>query len=111
MENMGDIDFEKLFNERKRSSMKATPYVLFFLHKGKEFALRESTKIGGQKPKVSDFIMVLQHEWSILSDENKTIYLNAAIRLGYTERESFIDKNGLRDKIRNKINSNFFNFF
>lgn len=108
---MEGVDLQKIFNERKRSTMKATPYTLFFLHRGKEFALRESAKIGNKRPKPSDFILVLQYEWNILSNENKEFYLDAAMKMGYEEREKFIDQNKLSEKVLERFKNNRFNFF
>lgn len=108
---MESVDLETIFLQRKRSSMKPTPYILFFLHKGKEFALREAAKLGNKRPKPSDFIMTLQEEWSILTPEEKEIYLNTAIKMGYEEKELFIDQNKIREKVTHKIKNNSFKFF
>lgn len=101
-------EIKKLFYERKRSTMEPTPYVLFFLHKGKEFALRESAQLGNIRPKPSDFIITLQDEWARLSDNEKGFYLLIAMELGYDKTESFIERNKLREKVKKRFDKKIF---
>lgn len=101
-------ELKKIFEERKRKSMEPTPYVLFFLHKGKEFALREAQALGNRRPKPSDFIITLQQEWARLSEDEKGFYLLVAMEMGYEKTETFIERNKLKEKVRNKFSKNDF---
>ncbi len=112
MSNISKDELKKLFNERKRLTMEPTPYVLFFLHRGKEFALRESAKLGNRRPKPSDFIITLQQEWAKLTEDEKGFYLLVAMEMGYEKTETFIERNKLREKMKKRIKNDFFlNFF
>lgn len=92
----------ELFNERKRSTMKATPFSLFFLHKGKSLtkALFEEIR---RKPQVNELIKRIKHEWKILPDSDKIIYLKAAIELGFEAKKLFVDNTQMRKKIEDRI--------
>lgn len=94
----------KTFNERKRPTMKATPFSLFFLDKGKDITRNLYQEIKG-KPNPKDLLERIKYEWKILSENQRMIYIETAIKLGFQPKELFSNNPEIRGKIENKINT------
>lgn len=88
---MSDIIQEliDLYNNRKRISMKPSPLSLFFLKEGNKIAKIVSDETGGGKPDYKTTFLRIKYEWSILYDDEKLVYIETAVKLGFKPKEAF----------------------
>lgn len=89
-----------LYNNRKRSSMKPSPVSLFFLKEGANIA--RSLSIDGVKPEYKTVFLKIKHEWSVLDQEDKEIYIETSKRLEFNHKDNF---NKLKEKKMDEIKS------
>lgn len=101
-----------LYNNRKRQSMKPSPYALFFLHKGKEILLKINSETGS-RPTVKDSMKRIYYEWTRISDYERNVYLNASHRLGYKYETKNSEKlvNRIKSKSRIGVIESYLKYF
>lgn len=92
----------KIYNERKRETMSANPFSIFFLKNGKRITLGLADELK-RKPEPSEVIEKLKYEWKVLPDNRKSIFTKAAIDLGYIPKELFANNPEMRAKVDARI--------
>lgn len=94
----------KIFKERKRPSMKATPFSLYFLNDGKDIA-RQLFAETRRKPEVIELLERIKFEWKTLPDDKKILYFKAASELGFNPKELPIKNENLRNRLEERTNA------
>lgn len=104
-------DYEKrieflidLYNNRKRTSMKAAPFSLFFLSNSRNNVIQYIQK-NNKQPLPEELIENMKDEWKKLPLYEKELYLDASGRLGFKYKQIFEKHIEMKVKVGQKLNS------
>lgn len=95
-------DLIKVFNERKRKTMKANPLSIFFLKNGKRIAISMAEK-NKRKPEPIEVMNEVKYRWKIAPDNIKVIYVKCAVDLGFEPKQLFANNPEMRVKLDARI--------
>lgn len=103
-------DYEKrveflidIYNNRKRTSMKATPFSLFFLCNSRNNVIEYIQK-NNKQPSPEELIENMKDEWKKLPLSEKELYLDVSGRLGFKYKQIFERHTEMKAKVEQKLN-------